>query len=109
MVVDQATRSSSDRLGRERKENPKPYKIWYTAIATATGGREGRIRSSDGVLEAELAVPKEMGGPGGARTNPQQLFAAGYAACFEGAIRLVAKEANVKIGPESRVDRKRVV
>lgn len=78
-------------------------KIVYTATATATGGREGKIRSSDGVLEAALAVPKEMGGPGGALTNPEQLFAAGYAACFEGAVRLVAKEAKVSVGPETHV------
>lgn len=80
-----------------------PEKILYTAVATARGGREGHIRSDDGVLEAALAVPKEMGGPGGARTNPEQLFAAGYAACFEGAVRLVAKEAAVEIGPETSV------
>lgn len=80
-----------------------PDRILYTAVATATGGREGRVRSSDGVLEAALAIPKEMGGPGGAHTNPEQLFAAGYAACFEGAIRLVAREAHVPIGPKTHV------
>ncbi|MCF8470370.1 MAG: organic hydroperoxide resistance protein [Parvibaculum sp.] len=80
-----------------------PEKILYTAVATAKGGREGHIRSSDGVLEADLALPKEMGGPGGARTNPEQLFAAGYAACFEGAVRVVAGQAKVDIGPDTRV------
>ncbi len=59
----------------------------YTAEATATGGREGRASSSDGVLDVALAVPKEMGGPGGDATNPEQLFAAGYAACFHSAMR----------------------
>lgn len=63
----------------------------YTAEAVAKGGREGHIRSSDGVLDLKLAMPKELGGMGGAATNPEQLFAAGYAACFEGALRLVAR------------------
>lgn len=64
----------------------------YTAEATATGGRQGRVRSSDGVLDTPLAHPKELGGPGGAATNPEQLFAAGYAACFENALLRVARE-----------------
>ena len=70
----------------------------YTATATAQGGRNGRVRSSDGVLDMPLAMPKELGGAGGAVTNPEQLFAAGYAACFESALRLVAGKAgkNVK-------------
>jgi len=70
----------------------------YTATATAQGGRNGRIRSADGVLDMPLAMPKELGGAGGAVTNPEQLFAAGYAACFESALRLVAGKAgkNVK-------------
>src|SRR5256885_13157519 len=63
----------------------------YTAIATAHGGREGHVRSSDGVLDAQLRMPKAMGGPGGEGTNPEQLFAAGYSACFESALRLVAR------------------
>jgi Ohr subfamily peroxiredoxin len=71
--------------------------ILYTAEATATGGREGSIQSSDGVLEARLALPKELGGPGGRATNPEQLFAAGYAACFESAIRFVARSKGVKV------------
>ena len=63
----------------------------YTASATATGdGRSGHTRSSDGVLDLDLAVPKEMGGPGGHLTNPEQLFAAGYAACFHSAIKMLA-------------------
>jgi osmotically inducible protein OsmC len=64
----------------------------YTAVATATGdGRNGRARSSDGVIDVDLAIPKEMGGTGGA-TNPEQLFAAGYAACFLSALKLVAHQ-----------------
>jgi osmotically inducible protein OsmC len=64
----------------------------YTAVATAVGGRNGSIKSSDGVLDLQLAYPKELGGPGGAATNPEQLFAAGYAACFENALLRVARE-----------------
>ena len=64
----------------------------YTASATAVGGRNGGIKSSDGVLDLKLAYPKELGGPGGAATNPEQLFAAGYAACFENALLRVARE-----------------
>lgn len=63
----------------------------YTAKATAHGGRDGQVKSSDGVIDMKLAMPKELGGPGGAATNPEQLFAAGYAACFESALRLVAR------------------
>src|SRR3712207_9451098 len=66
--------------------------VLYTATATATGGRNGRVRSSDGVLDLGLALPKELGRPGGAATNPEQLFAAGYAACFENALPRVARE-----------------
>jgi lipoyl-dependent peroxiredoxin len=66
-------------------------KILYTAEATATGGREGHVASSDGVLDLALAVPKDLGGPGGAATNPEQLFAAGYAACFDNAMIRAAR------------------
>jgi osmotically inducible protein OsmC len=63
----------------------------YTAVATATGeGRSGHTRTSDGLVDVDLAVPREMGGPGGA-TNPEQLFAAGYSACFHSALKAVAK------------------
>ncbi|QNG39169.1 organic hydroperoxide resistance protein [Geodermatophilaceae bacterium NBWT11] len=65
--------------------------VVYTAIATATGeGRNGHARSSDGLIDVDLATPAEMGGAGGA-TNPEQLFAAGYAACFHSALKVVAK------------------
>ena len=64
----------------------------YTAKATATGGRDGRAISSDNVIDLPLSTPKEMGGAGKAgATNPEQLFAAGYAACFDGALNLVAR------------------
>ena len=63
----------------------------YTALATAHGGRDGRVVSSDQKVDLTLSTPKELGGAGGAGTNPEQLFAAGYAACFESALRLVAR------------------
>ena len=70
----------------------------YTASATATGdGRNGHTRSSDGVLDLDLAVPKEMGGPGGQLTNPEQLFAAGYAACFHSALKIVAGQQKITL------------
>jgi len=71
-----------------------PTKIVYTAEATSTGGRSGRAISSDGVLDVSLTAPKEMGGPG-TGTNPEQLFAAGYSACFNGALAMVAKKAGI--------------
>ena len=68
----------------------------YTAKATSTGvGRLGHVASSDGVLEHDLSIPKEMGGPGDAHTNPEQLFAAGYAACFHSALQGVARREKV--------------
>jgi osmotically inducible protein OsmC len=67
-------------------------KTIYTAVATVHGGREGHVKSDDGVLDLDLRIPKTMGGPGGAGSNPEQLFAAGYAACFESALRLVARQ-----------------
>jgi Ohr subfamily peroxiredoxin len=63
----------------------------YTATATTTGGRDGHVRSSDDIINMDLKTPKELGGPGGEATNPEQLFAAGYSACFESALRLVAR------------------
>lgn len=76
--------------------------VLYTATATATGGRNGRSTSSDGVLDVEVRTPKELGGSGGAFTNPEQLFAAGYAACFDSALSLVTRMAKVETG-ETRV------
>jgi osmotically inducible protein OsmC len=70
----------------------------YTAEAHVTGGRaEGHGRTSDGALEVDLRLPPEMGGPGGG-TNPEQLFAVGYAACFEGALAVVARRAKADTG-----------
>jgi osmotically inducible protein OsmC len=70
-------------------------KIMYRAHAKATGGRDGRALSSDNVLDLKLTVPREMGGAGEAGTNPEQLFAAGYSACFLGALKYVAGQQKV--------------
>ncbi|WP_328399753.1 MULTISPECIES: organic hydroperoxide resistance protein [unclassified Nocardia] len=72
-------------------------KTLYTAEALATGdGRDGHARSTDGKIDVNLSIPKEMGG-NGEGTNPEQLFAAGYAACFHSALRLVAKQTNANV------------
>ncbi len=68
----------------------KPEKILYTAHATSSGGREGSSKSDDGALDVKLTTPKGLGGNGAAGTNPEQLFAAGYSACFLGAMKHVA-------------------
>ncbi len=80
-------------------------KTLYTAVATSTGGREGTSRSDDGILDVKLVVPKAMGGMGGG-TNPEQLFAAGYSACFLGALKFVAGNAKVKIPDETTITAK---
>ncbi|MFC7441759.1 organic hydroperoxide resistance protein [Laceyella putida] len=69
----------------------------YTATVTAKGGRNGTVTSSDGVLQLDVRMPKELGGQGGNATNPEQLFAAGYAACFDSALNLVARTKRVKV------------
>jgi lipoyl-dependent peroxiredoxin len=75
--------------------------VIYTAEVTSAGdGRNGRIRSSDGILDAPLTSPKEVGGSGTA-TNPEQLFAAGWAACFHSALRLSAREAKVELNEDT--------
>ncbi|NKQ55304.1 organic hydroperoxide resistance protein [Amycolatopsis sp. K13G38] len=72
--------------------------VLYTAIATARGdGRNGEVTSSDGVIDEQLSIPKEMGGPGGEYTNPEQLFAAGYSACFHSAIQVAARQAKAEL------------
>lgn len=76
-------------------------KIMYTASATTTGGRDGHVESSDGTLDLDLSSPEEMGGKGEAGTNPEQLFAAGYSACFESALQLVAGQQDKDVGDAS--------
>src|SRR4051812_45253254 len=78
-------------------------KVVYTAHATTTGGRDGRSVGADGNLDVKLAVPKEMGGPGGA-TNPEQLFAAGYSACFMGAMKHVASMQKLTVPADASID-----
>jgi len=77
-------------------------KVLYTAEATVTGGREGHTRTSDGRLDVDLDVPTEMGGPGGPGTNPEQLFAAGYAACFQSALLRIASGRKLDVS-DSRI------
>ncbi len=78
-------------------------KILYRAKVTATGGRDGKAVSADNILDVKLAVPKEMGGTGSAGTNPEQLFAAGYSACFLSAIKFVASKEKLAIPADSTV------
>ena len=78
-------------------------KVLYTAHATSTGGREGTSRSSDGALEVRLSTPKELGGGGGPGTNPEQLFAAGYSACFIGAIKAVAAKQKIQVPADTSI------
>ncbi|RZL33260.1 MAG: organic hydroperoxide resistance protein [Rubrivivax sp.] len=75
-------------------------KALYTATATATGGRAGTAKSSDGVLDLALTTPKELGGNGAVGTNPEQLFAAGYSACFIGAMKAVAGKQKISLPAE---------
>lgn len=78
-------------------------KVVYRAQATATGGRDGRAVSSDGILDVKLATPTEMGGAGGG-ANPEQLFAAGYSACFLGALKLVASREKVELPDDASIE-----
>src|SRR5690606_21259997 len=90
---------------QSKREQPtmQAIKALYTATATATGGRDGRAVSSDGILDVKLTTPKELGGAGGAATNPEQLFAAGYSACFIGAIKFVAGQKKVQIPADTSI------
>ena len=78
-------------------------KVLYTAQATATGGRDGRATSSDGVLNVQLSTPRELGGAGGPGTNPEQLFAAGYSACFLSALKYVSGKEKVALPAETNI------
>lgn len=78
-------------------------KILYTATATATGGREGQAASSDGALDVKLSTPRELGGAGGSGTNPEQLFAAGYSACFLGALKFVAGKQKLALPADTTI------
>ncbi|KQN19421.1 organic hydroperoxide resistance protein [Sphingomonas sp. Leaf33] len=78
--------------------------VKYRTTASATGGREGTARSEDGRFEARLSTPKELGGAGGKGTNPEQLFAAGYAACFIGALKVAGQQLKVKVPDDTSVN-----
>ncbi|MFA5664518.1 organic hydroperoxide resistance protein [Castellaniella sp.] len=80
-----------------------PEKVLYTAHATATGGREGSAKTDDGRLSVTLSTPTEIGGGGGSGTNPEQLFACGYSACFLGALKLVAGQDKVTLPDDATV------
>ncbi|MPS28935.1 organic hydroperoxide resistance protein [Pigmentiphaga sp.] len=79
-------------------------KVLYVAHATATGGRDGKAASSDNALDVRLSTPKELGGAGGPGTNPEQLFAAGYSACFLGALKFVAAKEKVSLPADARIE-----
>ncbi|MDI9244782.1 organic hydroperoxide resistance protein [Marinobacter sp. CHS3-4] len=78
--------------------------VLYRASAEATGGRDGRAISSDGILDVELKTPQALGGAGGKGTNPEQLFAAGYSACFIGAMKFVAGEAKLPMPEDASIE-----
>jgi Ohr subfamily peroxiredoxin len=80
-----------------------PVNVLYRAHATSTGGRDGRSRTDDGRLELQLSTPKELGGAGGPGTNPEQLFAAGYSACFIGALKVAAQQLKLRIPADTVV------
>ena len=80
-----------------------PVNVIYKTSATATGGRDGTAKSDDGSVDVRLIVPKEMGGPGGVGANPEKLFAAGYSACFLGAMKAVSSGVGVKVPADATV------
>ena len=77
--------------------------VKYTTRATSTGGRDGETRSEDGRFTVRLSTPKELGGAGGEGTNPEQLFAAGYSACFIGALKVAGQQLKLKVPAETSV------
>jgi Ohr subfamily peroxiredoxin len=77
--------------------------VLYRTSARATGGRDGRSGTVDGTFSVKLTTPKELGGAGGDGANPEQLFAAGYAACFLSALKLVASKSGVRVSPDATV------
>lgn len=81
----------------------KPEKILYTANVVSTGGREGQSQSDDNALSVQLSTPKALGGAGGNGTNPEQLFAAGYSACFLGALKFVAGQQRVTLPSTAKI------
>jgi Ohr subfamily peroxiredoxin len=82
---------------------PSPVNVLYRTAARATGGRDGQSATLDGSLSVKLATPRELGGGGGEGNNPEQLFAAGYAACFIGAMKFVASQGGPKVPADTAV------
>ncbi|MFS0736995.1 organic hydroperoxide resistance protein [Sphingomonas sp. 1P06PA] len=80
-----------------------PVDVKYSTKATATGGRDGTAKSEDGKVDLTLSTPKELGGAGGDGTNPEQLFAAGYSACFIGALKVAGQQLKIKVPDDTRV------
>src|ERR671938_1637865 len=80
-----------------------PVDVKYRTSATANGGRDGRAATKDGSFQVKLATPKELGGAGGPGNNPEQLFAAGYAACFLGAMKFVSSQGGPKVPSDTNV------
>ncbi|HZF33637.1 MAG TPA: Ohr family peroxiredoxin, partial [Candidatus Angelobacter sp.] len=80
-----------------------PVNVLYRTTATATGGRDGQAATKDGSFQVKLSTPKELGGAGGPGNNPEQLFAAGYSACFLGAMKFVASQGGPKVPADTTV------
>jgi lipoyl-dependent peroxiredoxin len=91
------------RIEVETEENPMSVNVLYKTQAKATGGRDGHAATLDGALDVKLTTPKELGGGGGAGNNPEQLFAAGYAACFIGAMKFVSSQGGPKVPADAAV------
>jgi osmotically inducible protein OsmC len=77
--------------------------VLYRTSATATGGRDGHARSEDGSIDVQLSTPKELGGAGGTGTNPEQLFAAGYSACFIGALKVAGSQLKIRVPADTTI------
>lgn len=82
----------------------KVEKVLYRGHAKSTGGRDGRSATSDGGVDVKLTTPKELGGPGGPGTNPEQLFALGYSACFIGAMKFAAMQQKIKLPVDTSIE-----
>jgi Ohr subfamily peroxiredoxin len=90
-------------MAPKTEETSMPVKVLYKTQAKATGGRDGHAATLDGALDVKLTTPKELGGGGGAGNNPEQLFAAGYAACFIGAMKFVASQGGPRVPNDAAV------
>jgi osmotically inducible protein OsmC len=91
-------------LPKPKENQMKLEKVAYRATAKATGGRDGRATTSDSSVDVKLTTPKELGGAGGNGTNPEQLFAMGYSACFIGAMKFVAMQQKIKLPDDTNIE-----